>query len=342
MFTENKMYSIKEVAHKFQITRNKLRFYEGKGMISPKRNASSGFREYSQKDLIAIQLILTYRALDVSIEDIKNVLSNSNGTQLEYQLFKQLKIVNSLIRKYRVIQSGLEDTMNAYLKDLSVKGLQDGFINIGSEIIGIHDKSDWVDLWDFDSFSISYDVVVDSSDQPGFYKNYDKLLQEVFRVATNGLGEEANVLDIGVGTSNLAGLFIDKNFSVVGLDQSVKMMVKAKDKFPTLDLKYGDFLRLPFENDTFDRIVSTYAFHHLTDDEKEEALKEMLRVLKDNGEIVIGDITLQDNPPEDLITDEEYYTDISDFISVVKKNKCSIDVHNIDEYVSIFRIVRVK
>ena len=57
---------------------------------------------------------------------------------------------------------------------------------------------------------------------------------------------------------------------------------------------------------------------------KKVALKEMLRVLIDNGEIVIGDITLQGNPPDELITDEEYYTDISDFISVVEKNKCSI------------------
>jgi len=342
MCTENKIYSIKEVAEKFQITKNKLRFYENKGIISPRRNANSGYREYTQDDLISIKLILTYRALDVSIEDIKKIISSRNDNKLEDQLFKQLEIVNSLLRKYRLIQNGLEDTMNSYLEDLSVKNLQDSFIDIASEIIDSKNESKWIDLWDFDSFSKSYDKMVSKSEIDGFYKNYDKLLQEVYELASNGLNESAKVLDIGVGTGNLAKLFIDRNISVVGLDQSVKMMIKAKEKLPALKLKYGDFLKLPFEDNLFERIVSTYTFHHLTYEEKELALKEMLRVLKADGEIVIGDITLQENPPEELLDSDEYYTEIPIFIKLVEKYKCKIDVHNIDEYLSIFRIKTIK
>lgn len=342
MKTNNRMYAIKEVADRFGIKQNKLRFYEQRGLVTPKRNANNGFRTYDQEDLLTIQMILTYRALDLSVEDIKRILEDDKGQQLEQQMFKQLKIVNALMRRYKLIQGGLEATMNAYLKDLSIDKLQEDFMDVATQINTMGQASDWVDLWDFDRFSQSYDEIVSLPNQEGFYKNYKAVLECVYRLATQTLGADGLVLDIGVGTGNLAGIFMDNNYSIMGLDQSVKMMVKAKEKYPCLELKYGDFLNLPFDKACFDRIVTTYAFHHLRDDEKETALIEMVRVLKDWGEIIIGDITLQDQPPEDLITDEEFYTDLKTFIPMVHKHQLCIDVSHIDPYVSCMRIYKAR
>ena len=74
------------------------------------------------------------------------------------------------------------------------------------------------------------------------------------------------------------------------------MLYIARKKHPNLKLRLGEFLKLPFDRGSFDRIVTTYAFHHLTDIEKEFALKEMLRVLKCHGEIIIGDMMFQITP----------------------------------------------
>ena len=46
---------------------------------------------------------------------------------------------------------------------------------------------------------------------------------------------------------------------------------------------------------TFDLVISCFAFHHLTDDEKEASVKEMKKALKENGRIVIGDLMYLNN-----------------------------------------------
>ena len=338
------MYSIKEVSEVFQINANKLRFYEKKELIKPQRNEQSGYREYSQNDLMAIQLILTYRALDIPVVDIKRVMKDLQNVTIEDQLFKQLKMVNSKIHQYRAIQSGLEDIMNIFLEDSSIENLKQKFIELGSRIKLDNVKStNWIDMWDFDTLADSYDeLIVDVLNQPIFYKNYEILLKKVYDLATQNLIRNATILDIGVGTGNLAGLFLEDEITVVGLDQSVKMMFEAKRKYPDLKLKYGEFLKLPFEDERFDRIVSTYAFHHLTSEEKELALNEMSRVLKKDGEIIIGDIMIEDDEiRQELINQDEYYTVISDFVKVANRHNFNVQVISIDEFLYILKI-RIK
>ena len=48
-------------------------------------------------------------------------------------------------------------------------------------------------------------------------------------------------------------------------------------------------------------IISTYAFHHLNEDEKYIAIGEMIRVLKDNGLIIIGDLMFESKEAEEQI-----------------------------------------
>lgn len=54
----SKGYLINEVAKQFNISANKLRFYEKKGMIKPKRSYDNNYRYYMEDDLIKLQAIL--------------------------------------------------------------------------------------------------------------------------------------------------------------------------------------------------------------------------------------------------------------------------------------------
>ncbi len=99
------------------------------------------------------------------------------------------------------------------------------------------------------------------------------------------------------------------------------MLNVAKEKYPKLKLRLGDFLNIPYENNVFDIIVSTYAFHHLNEEEKIISIKEMLRVLKDNGRIVIGDLMFESDIVKETMMkiftkdqieeiEDEYYSNI--------------------------------
>ena len=46
---------INEVETRVGITKKNIRFYEEKGLVSPKRNDTNGYREYSEEDVEILQ-----------------------------------------------------------------------------------------------------------------------------------------------------------------------------------------------------------------------------------------------------------------------------------------------
>jgi ubiquinone/menaquinone biosynthesis C-methylase UbiE len=91
--------------------------------------------------------------------------------------------------------------------------------------------------------------------------------------ATVGSGHR--VLDIGCGTGTFAtlikGLYPDVD--VVGLDPDPKALARAKRKAEraavSIRLDQGFSDKLPYLEASFDRVFSTFMFHHLQMDEKE-------------------------------------------------------------------------
>jgi len=79
-----------------------------------------------------------------------------------------------------------------------------------------------------------------------------------------------------------------------GIDQSKEMLKQCQRKFPSLETKLGNFLAIPYLDHSFDFAVTSYALHHLTDDQKQLALDEICRVLKPHGRICIVDLMFED------------------------------------------------
>ncbi len=63
--------TIKEVAEKFDMTNDTLRYYEKIGLIGPVKKNSSGIRDYSKNDLKRIEFIKCMRSAGISIEVLK-------------------------------------------------------------------------------------------------------------------------------------------------------------------------------------------------------------------------------------------------------------------------------
>ncbi len=98
------------------------------------------------------------------------------------------------------------------------------------------------------------------------------------------------VLDVGCGTGNIAGPLSKQSFRIYGLDSSGNMLGELKKKYPKVIIKRGNIDRLPFPSEKFDVTYSIAVFHHLINKELvAAAIKEMIRVTKKGGTLIIWD-----------------------------------------------------
>lgn len=125
------------------------------------------------------------------------------------------------------------------------------------------------------------------------YKHYKTVLSWI------DYKTERDILDLGCGKGELLKQIevklnsckIDKKFKISGLDISPNMIEKAKNN-SEIEFKVGDSEDIPFAKNTFQVITCLNSFHHYENPEK--VLKEIHRVLKNEGKIIIGEININD------------------------------------------------
>lgn len=102
------------------------------------------------------------------------------------------------------------------------------------------------------------------------------------------LPNESIVLDIGCGNGrNMTNILEGQNYQFKGVDSCQKFVDIAIKNGK--DVVLGDMCQLPFEDNSFDAILSIASFHHLsTPKRREQGLKEMKRVLKPCGKILMS------------------------------------------------------
>jgi len=97
-----------------------------------------------------------------------------------------------------------------------------------------------------------------------------------------------NLLDYGCGTGILAAKLRDAGYRVFGTDYSAGMLQKAQER--GIETKVCRDGIIPFDSDSFDLVISVAVFHHLeTQENVSKALREMVRVAKPGGRIMIWD-----------------------------------------------------
>lgn len=96
------------------------------------------------------------------------------------------------------------------------------------------------------------------------------------------------ILDIGCGDGYYLFLLSNLgNFDLVGIDRDRKALFAARNQVNNKKIKLiqGDILKLPFQKETFNKIILSEVLEHLEDDGK--ALREIARVIKKKGILVI-------------------------------------------------------
>ena len=112
-------YSIGQLADEFQITTRAIRFYEARGLITPRREGTN--RIYSRRDRGRLTLILRGKNLGFSLEDIAEYLTlydvdPSQRAQTEMLLSKVEAAIADLNRKKADLARSL-----SHLKDIRAK-----------------------------------------------------------------------------------------------------------------------------------------------------------------------------------------------------------------------------
>ncbi len=110
-------------------------------------------------------------------------------------------------------------------------------------------------------------------------------------------GNGSKILDVGTGTGKQAFAFAKKGHDVIGIDLSEAMLKIAtrKNKYGSLKFKIADAAELPFENNSFDVSCASFVLHDMPVTIREKTVKEMVRVTKPKGMIVIIDYALPEN-----------------------------------------------
>lgn len=198
----------------------------------------------------------------------------------------------------------------------------------------------------FDQWAPTYDETVFRAEPADGFERYQEVLGRVADLA--GAAPGRTVLDVGTGTGNLAQVLLEKGASVTAVEPSAAMRQQARRKLGDVPVLEGHFLALPVREGTVDAVVSSYAFHHLTDDAKVQGAKEMLRVLRPGGTVVLGDVAWADDAARqamirrfeatgkrDLVREieEEYYPTVGLLTSIFAALGCSVYVEQWTDWV---------
>ncbi|MBK1813166.1 methyltransferase domain-containing protein [Clostridium sp. YIM B02505] len=348
----NKGYNISEIAEMFNITTNKIRFYEKKGLLTPIRQDDNQYRRFNEEDIVRLQSILTYRSIGISVDSIKNILKSNEKENYLTHFNNQWQLVNDEIHRLNTIRKSLEQVIDKIYEENDDFKVKEDLLEIVSESNKLNDiKNQWKDKWNFNSWARSYDKDVKRDiGELKIYKNYDLILQKVYDLVEALGRKDLKVLEIGVGTGNLAEKFLNGGYNIIGIDQSREMLSVAKEKYPMLKVRLGEFLKIPYDNKSFDVIISTYAFHHLNETEKYIAIEEIMRVLKDDGVIVMGDLMFESKASEEEVLKalpqsqveeikDEYYSYIDLLKAEFEKYNKKLQYYRIDKFNYIIEVL---
>ncbi|WP_051217290.1 MerR family transcriptional regulator [Paenibacillus assamensis] len=185
--------------------------------------------------------------------------------------------------------------------------------------------------------------------------NYNEALQRASELANIKAGDRG--LDLGIGTGNLAACCLSKGAIMTGVDQSEQMLERCRGKWPSIRLLLGNMMALPVVNETFDFVVSSFALHHLTDEQQHIALLELDQVVVPGSRVVLVDMMFADEAHRQSYYAEVRlsghadqieklskvdYPDRSKLLAWLRSNGYEADMEQLDAWTSIVYAVKQK
>jgi demethylmenaquinone methyltransferase / 2-methoxy-6-polyprenyl-1,4-benzoquinol methylase len=110
-----------------------------------------------------------------------------------------------------------------------------------------------------------------------------------------GLAPGGRALDVATGTGDLAIKLRRRGCEVVGSDFSEEMLARAREKEPGIEWQWADAQALPYADREF--AAATVGFGARNFGDLDRGVREMARVVRPGGRVVILEITTPTKPP---------------------------------------------
>lgn len=135
----------------------------------------------------------------------------------------------------------------------------------------------------------SYDQIVEEYAEKNFHeldhKPKDRELLDRLVAEVNSLGP---ICDMGCGPGEVARYLKDRGADALGVDLSPKMVEKARQLSPDIRFSVGDMTHLEVADNTWGGIAAFYSIIHIPRNSVVDALRELKRVLKPGGLLLLA------------------------------------------------------
>lgn len=139
--------------------------------------------------------------------------------------------------------------------------------------------------FDLDTFVTSPDDIVE------FTSKYYREASRIQTLLNEHTTSADRALEVGCGYARLTPWLYTVADDIYGVDINTEILPKARTQHPEISFFNGVADSLPFNDDTFDVILTWTVLHHIPPDLIQESADELDRVLRDSGTLLVCEKT---------------------------------------------------
>ena len=121
--------------------------------------------------------------------------------------------------------------------------------------------------------------------------------------------EPISVLELACGSANDYRAFAEsglaRHLDYIGVDLSAKNVANARRRFPGASFEVGNILELPYPDASFDEVIASDIFEHLSPESMEAALEEAMRLARHG--LILTFFNMADAPDHEIQRRRAYH-----------------------------------
>ena len=262
-------YTTGQFAKLANVSQRTIRYYDKIGLLKPSCILKNGYRQYSEKDFIRLQKIITLRNLDFSIEDIFSMMSSEETLKDSLQL--QSSLVQAKINNLQNLKEALDIAASSIEKNAF------DWSNLISLVQMSQDNSSIINQY-MTSKNLDVRIALHEKYSQNPMGWFPWLYSQIDFQGVNRL------LEIGCGSGELwkNNTLNLRNREFFLSDSSEGMVSEVRKKYGSaFNCIVADCEKIPFKDAYFDCVIANHVLFYLQN--LHQGITEICRVLKPDG-----------------------------------------------------------
>lgn len=262
-------YTTGQFAKLANVSQRTIRYYDKIGLLKPSCILENGYRQYSEKDFIRLQKIITLRNLDFSIEDIFSMMSSEET--LKDSLHLQSSLVQAKINNLQNLKEALDIAASSIEKNAF------DWSNLISLVQMSQDNSSIINQY-MTSKNLDVRIALHEKYSQNPMGWFPWLYSQIDFQGVNRL------LEIGCGSGELwkNNTLNLRNREFFLSDSSEGMVSEVREKYGSaFNCIVADCEKIPFKDAYFDCVIANHVLFYLQN--LHQGIEEICRVLKPDG-----------------------------------------------------------